>query len=274
MSDIRLLVLDIDGTIAGESNQIREPVKQAIKAAQNKGIQVTLATGRMYCGAVNFHQDISSELPLIAYNGALIQSPITGEIYQHLPLASEIALELLTYFEQPRWRDRFGVHLYRDDQLYVKEITQETEIYAQRTKTEAIVIKDWRSLLTSPITKMVALAEEAGHTTEVILELKQRYSSEIVHLTQSSDELFEANNPLATKGTAIKYLTEKILGLKPENVMAIGDNYNDVEMLDYVGVGVAMGTAPEGVKMLGDWVAPGVEEDGVAIAIEKFLLKD
>lgn len=274
MRDIRLLVLDIDGTIAGQSNQIREPVKQAIKAAQNKGIQVTLATGRMYCGAVNFHQDIDSKLPLIAYNGAWIQSPVTGEIYQHLPLASDIADKLLTYFEQPQWRDHFGVHFYRDDQLYVKKITPETEIYAQRTKTEAIAVGDLSSLLKTPITKMVALAEQAGYTTEVLLELKQRYSSEIVHLTQSSDELFEANNPLATKGTAIKYLTEKIFGLKPENVMAIGDNYNDVEMLEYVGVGVAMGTAPEGVKMLGDWVAPGVEEDGAAAAIEKFLLKD
>ncbi|MGC8713558.1 MAG: HAD-IIB family hydrolase, partial [Leptodesmis sp.] len=83
---------------------------------------------------------------------------------------------------------------------------------------------------------------------------------------------FEATNPLVNKGTAVQYLAEEYLGLKPENVMTIGDNFNDVEMIQYAGIGVAMGNAPDGVKAMADWVAPTVEEDGVVAAIEQFLL--
>jgi hypothetical protein len=70
----------------------------------------------------------------------------------------------------------------------------------------------------------------------------------------------------------VRYLAEEHLSLKPENVMAIGDNFNDVEMLEYAGIGVAMNNAPEGVKARANWIAPSVEMDGAAAAIEEFLL--
>jgi hydroxymethylpyrimidine pyrophosphatase-like HAD family hydrolase len=70
----------------------------------------------------------------------------------------------------------------------------------------------------------------------------------------------------------VKYLSEELLGLQAEEVMVIGDNFNDLTMLDYAGLGVAMGSAPEAVKAVADWVAPEVEADGVAVAITKFLL--
>jgi hypothetical protein len=70
----------------------------------------------------------------------------------------------------------------------------------------------------------------------------------------------------------VRYLAEDYLGLRPENVMAVGDNFNDLEMLQYAGIGVAMGDAPSEIQALANWVAPGVEEDGVAAAIEEFLL--
>ena len=83
---------------------------------------------------------------------------------------------------------------------------------------------------------------------------------------------FEATHPAVNKGTAVQYLTQKILGLQPGNVMTIGDNFNDVEMLQYAGIGVAMGNAPSEVKAIANWVAPDVENNGVALAVEKFLL--
>lgn len=82
--EIKLLVLDIDGTIAGESNNINEPVKEAIAAAKAQGIQVAIATGRMFRSALRFHQDIGSTLPLIAYQGAWIQDPSSQQMHQHL----------------------------------------------------------------------------------------------------------------------------------------------------------------------------------------------
>ncbi|MGK7875906.1 MAG: Cof-type HAD-IIB family hydrolase [Xenococcaceae cyanobacterium] len=269
---IRLLVLDIDGTIAGKSNQVSEPVKQAIQAAQAKGIQVALATGRMYSSALRFYSSVGSQLPLLAYNGAWIQNPTTEEIYQHLPISQSVASQLLNYFEQPELRSRLGVHFYINDQLYVRQITPETESYAKRSGIEPIAVGDLRNVLDSELTKVLALSNDTQVIKKLTESLQKRYTSAELYLTQSTTTFFEASHPSANKGAATRYLAEEILGLKAKNVMAIGDNFNDAEMLEYAGFSVAMGNAPAAVQNLAQWVAPDVEQDGVAVAIEKFLL--
>jgi hypothetical protein len=102
--------------------------------------------------------------------------------------------------------------------------------------------------------------------------LRKQYTPAELYLTKSVATFFEATNPLVNKGIAVRYLAEEILGLKPANVMAIGDNFNDLEMLLYAGTSVAMGNAPEPVKAIAQWVAPDVEVDGAATAIERFVL--
>ena len=82
----------------------------------------------------------------------------------------------------------------------------------------------------------------------------------------------EFTSPIATKGQAVKFLTENVLGLEAQNVMAIGDNFNDKEMLKYAGIGVAMGNAPDGVKAIADYITSDVHHDGVAQAIQHFKL--
>lgn len=269
---IKLLVLDIDGTIAGIDNEIRQPVMQAIRAAQAKGIQVAIATGRMYCSAVRFHQAIGSTLPLMAYQGALIQDPTTQTIYRHWTVPKAMVLQLLDYFEQPELRSLLSVHFYINDQLYVREITPETKEYAIRSNVQPLPVGDLRTALTTEPTKVLALSDDVELITTLLGNLQSRYTPAELYLTKSVATFFEATNPLVSKGTAVRYLAEEHLGLKAENVMTIGDNFNDVEMLEYAGIGVAMGNAPDAVKVLANWVAPDVERDGAAAAIEEFLL--
>jgi Cof subfamily protein (haloacid dehalogenase superfamily) len=269
MTSIRLLVLDIDGTIAGESNQVTETVTQVIQEVQNCGISVALATGRMYCSAKRFHETIKSSLPIIAYNGAWIQNPENKEIYSHVPVPKNIASELLNYYQT---YTQVEVHFYLEDQLYVENVTDNTQKYMQRSGLEAIAVGDLRNLLDRDPTKVLALSPEPNLTQHLAKELKQRYSSEDLYLTQSNPIYLEATHPLVNKGSAVQYLTEKVLGFSAEQVMAIGDNFNDLKMLEYAGFSVAMEDAPQEVKNVADWVAPSVEQDGVAKAINKFLL--
>ncbi|MEH1913717.1 Cof-type HAD-IIB family hydrolase [Nostoc sp.] len=270
--DIKLLVLDIDGTIAGQSNTISEPVKQAILAAQARGIQVAIATGRMYRSALRFHQYIGSTLPLMAYQGAWIQDPITQKIHRHWVVSREIAHQLLDYFEKPELRSLLSVHFYINDQLYVRELTRETKIYAERSGVIAIPVGDLRQALTNEPTKILALSDDTDLIDKLLGNLRRQYTPAELYMTTSVATFFEATNASVNKGTAIRYLAEELLGLQLANVMAIGDNFNDVEMLEYAGLGVAMGNAPAGVQAIAKWVAPSVEEDGAAVAIEKFLL--
>lgn len=271
LMNIKLLVLDIDGTIAGESNEINPTVIDAIAKVKAQGIKVAIATGRMYCSALRFHQAIQSNLPLIAYQGAWIQDPATQIRHHHLPLSLESAHQLLDYFEQPHLRDILTVHIYINDRLYVRQIASETETYAVRSSVTPHPVGDLRQILTTEPTKMLALSDDTGVIDEMFGSLRKRYTPAELYLTKSVATFFEATNPLVNKGIAVKSLAEEFLGLQAENVLAIGDNFNDVEMLEYAGIGVAMGDAPAEVKAKANWVAPSVEEDGVIAAIKQFL---
>ncbi|MBD1858125.1 MULTISPECIES: Cof-type HAD-IIB family hydrolase [Leptolyngbya] len=271
-SDIRLLVLDIDGTIAGKSNNIREPVLAAISAAQNSGVQIAIATGRMYRSALRFYQTVGSSLPLIAYQGAWIQDPATNQILRQWSVPKAQVLELLDYFEQSHLRELLSIHFYINDDLYIRSMTPETAAYVQRSGIVPIEVGDLRNTLDLELTKVLALSDDTELIDTMLGSLQKQYTPAELYLTKSVATFFEATNPAANKGTAVKYLAEEILGLKPENVMTIGDNFNDLEMIQYAGIGVAMGDAPGGVQQYADWVAPSVEADGAAIAIRKFLL--
>jgi Cof subfamily protein (haloacid dehalogenase superfamily) len=270
-AQIKLLIVDIDGTIAGTSNQVSSRVKHAISAAQAQGVRVGIATGRMYKSALRFHHEIGADLPLIAYQGAWIQDPATGITHRHLPVPIEIAQELIDYFEQPHLLDQLSIHVYRDDCLYVRKINPDTEAYVGRSGVEVIAAPDLRAVLTERPTKILAMSEDIALIQSLLTELRQRYTPADLHVTTSVPIFLETTQAGVNKGDAIDYLV-KLLGITSENVLAIGDNYNDVEMLAYAGIGVAMGNAPEDVQSLGDWVAPHVDEDGVAVAIEKFIL--
>jgi Cof subfamily protein (haloacid dehalogenase superfamily) len=273
---IRLLVLDLDGTTVGISNQIQPQVKQAIAAAQAKGVRVAIATGRMFQSAVRFHRDMNSTLPLLAYQGGLIKDPNTEQIYRHLTVPRSFALQLLDYFEQPDLRERLSVHFYVNDQLYVRQLTPESIAYGERTGVKPIPVGDLRQMLapetTTEPTKVLALSDDPQIIDALLTNLRQQYTPAELYFTKSVATFFEATHPQVNKGSAVQYLAEELLQLQPQNVMAIGDNFNDLEMIQYAGVGVAMGNAPEAVKACASWTAPDVEVHGVATAIEQFIL--
>lgn len=270
---IRLVVLDIDGTIAGENNDIAPHVQAAVRAVQAKGIQVAIATGRMFHSALRFYEVLDLDLPLMAYQGALIQEPKTGKVHRHWTLAQPTALQLIDYFEQVDFQQHLSVHAYVKDRLYVRAITPESQLYSDRTGVTLYPIGDLRTLIQEhEPTKLLALSQNAAHIDSLYTHLRIQYSPAELYLTKSIATFFEATNPLVNKGTAVQYIAEELLGLSPHQVLTIGDNFNDIEMLQYAGIGVAMGNAPDPVKAFADWVAPDVESHGAAIALSQILL--
>jgi len=258
--DIKLLVVDIDGTIVGDDNSVRKIVKQAIDRARSKGIRTAIATGRMYCSALQFYKEVISDLPIIAYQGAWIQEPITNVNHRHLVVPRLITEKLLEYFEQPKLRDILSVHFYINDKLYVRELSQDTKAYAQRSGVKPIPVGDLRKTLDNEPTKILALCKDHNIINQLMQNIRYQYNPNQLYLTKSLPTFLEAAHPQVNKGTAVKYLAEEILGLLSCNVMTIGDNFNDLEMIEYAGIGVAQ------------WVAPSFKEDGVAVAINRFLL--
>jgi len=270
---IKLLILDIDGTIAGRSNQISQPVLDAIAAVQLRGIQVAIATGRMYKSAQRFHGAVKSTLPLLAYQGAWIQKPGQTRL-RHFQIQPELALQVLDYYEQPHLRDRISVHFYIDDRLHLRELSADSQDYCDRCETEPTIVGDFRDVLSRDAlpTKILAISYDEALVQTCFSDLRDRHNLEDLYLTTSVPHFLEAAHPQSNKGSATKYLVEEILGLAAHQVMAIGDNCNDLEMLAYAGIGVAMSGGPAIVQDSANWVAPHVDEDGVAQVLQRFLL--
>ncbi len=269
---IKLIVVDIDGTIAGRNNTVSTAVKAAIRAAIEQGVKVGVATGRMYQSALRFHQEIGANVPVMAYQGAWIQDPATDRVYRHLQVEPAIAHELIDYFEQPHLPADLSVHVYVDDKLYVKAVQEDTMEYTQRSSVIAHPVDNLREVLGTAPTKILAMHPDVDLIDSLLQDLKSIYSRDRLHVTTSIPIFLETTNPAVNKGTAIDLIARELLGIESSQVMAIGDNYNDVEMLGYAGWGVAMGNAPAAVQAQANWVAPSVDEDGVAAAIQRFVL--
>ncbi|WP_066121946.1 Cof-type HAD-IIB family hydrolase [Geminocystis sp. NIES-3709] len=271
MNNIKVLILDIDGTISGKSNQVNDRVKKAIQKVKNRGIKVGLATGRMYCSALRFYREIGANLPIIAYNGAWIQNPENSEILLHTPVNKEISQKLFSYFKTKQKDHDIEIHLYFNDNLYVEKITKNTDYYVERSGIPANLVDDLASLLGEKPTKILASSLDSNLISEMLTELKNIYHEEEVYLTQSNPIYLEATQTGINKGSAVQYLTEKILKLSADEVMAIGDNFNDYTMLQYVGFSVAMGDAPPEVKKIASTVTLDVENDGVADILDRLF---
>ncbi|GAB4218238.1 MAG: Cof-type HAD-IIB family hydrolase [Synechococcales cyanobacterium] len=264
---IRLVVVDIDGTIAGDNNQVNPAVKAALNAAQAQGVKVAIATGRMHRSAVRFHRDIQADMPLCSYQGALIRDPETHRTYQHRLLPRPLTHDLLrAYQDYP-----LVVHVYIDDELYVQTANPLSEAYAQRSQVPLHILGD--QPLPADATKVLAMSENTDLIDQLYLDFRDRYPNEELYLTKSHPTFLEATHPQVNKGLAVQFLAEELLGIPAQQVMAIGDSDNDLEMLTYAGLGVAMGNAKDWVKSHADWIAPDVEADGVAAAITKFILE-
>ena len=275
-TDIRLLVLDIDGTLAGQSNQISPRVLATIRQVQQRGIEVAIATGRMYQSALRFHRTVASTLPLMAYQGAYIKHPQTQRLHRHTPLPRHLALEILDFLAPMETQADLSIHLYIDDELHVRTIIDDTQAYAARSGVRPVAAGDLAQFLagnaTLETTKLLTLSNNVALLSDILDKLSQRYPDTDLYLTRSVEYFVEATHPQANKGEAVRFLAEDLLDLKPDQVMTVGDNFNDLEMLRYAGIGVAMADAPAPVRQAADWVAPGVEDDGVAMALEHFLL--
>ena len=133
-ADIRLLVLDIDGTIVDEANRIRNSVVQAIHSAQSLGVAVAIATGRSCQSSLPSYDSIGLTLPLICYEGALIRQPHDGFVHRHWPLEPRAAALVLTHTERLSLSGRLSVHFYVEDQLYVSNLNEAAVTYLEGSK--------------------------------------------------------------------------------------------------------------------------------------------
>ncbi|TQI78070.1 hypothetical protein FHU10_1940 [Serratia fonticola] len=267
---IELIAIDMDGTLLNPQHQITPAVRQAITAARNRGVHVVLATGRPYIGVQDYLRqlDIQGEGDFcITYNGALVLKATDGTCI----LQETLGFEDYLYFE--RLAREFGVHyqafdfdtLYTPNKDIGKYTVHESEMTGIPLKYRSVEEMD--RAIRFPKVMMI---DEPELLDSVIARLPaealERYT-----IMKSAPYYLEILHKKVDKGAGVKMLADH-LGIKQENVMALGDQGNDMAMVKYAGVGVAMGNAIPELKAIAQFVTTNNTEDGVARAIEKFVL--
>ncbi len=262
---IRLVALDLDGTLVARDLVLRPRVRSEIARIRAAGIAGCLVTGRMYQASLPFARALELDAPLICYQGAAIVDPQSDDVVFDLPLANAVALETVEIARS----DGMHVQLYRNDKYYCEEHNRFAALYARLSRVEPIIVPSLReAFATSDATKAVIVAD-AGVAESYETVLQQRLGDR-AYVTRSYPEFIEVLNPNVDKGRALEFVASR-LGISLEDVLAIGDSWNDEPLLRVAGVGVAMGSAPDEVKALADAVVADVEHDGVADALRRYI---
>lgn len=267
----KLIVSDMDGTLLNEDKKVSEETKAAIKKLENHGASFTIATGRIYPAARIYSDDLGITTPLICCNGAVIVDPVTSEVLFGSPISKSLGIQVIDICEQ------YDVyyHLYDKDTIYSNRMEQAIAYFTKFSQDlpEAYKVK------TKIVTSTKALFDQTQiykigmfyDNTERALEMRKALEAiSGASCFKSMDTMFDVLAENTNKGTALRRLCE-MLNLELPEVVAFGDNENDLEMLQAAGYGIAMGNAEDFVKDVADHVADTNEADGVRLAIENLF---
>jgi Cof subfamily protein (haloacid dehalogenase superfamily) len=263
----RLLACDLDGTILEHNRHISDRVRRAISLAKERGVQITLVTGRSFQSALPYARLINVHLPLVCYQGGLIQHPDTGETLYRASLARELAQETIELSQARGWQ----LLLYTTDEIILSEYRYPEDVYRLMLGPTVRQVEDLGAAVDGgPIKMTILAAEDASPAIEH--EMHERFVGRM-EIIRSHSMFVEAIPAGVSKGRALAWLAE-YLDIPQRSIMAIGDQDNDASMVAWAGLGIAMGNGSPSCKSAADWIAPTIEEDGSAEAIERFLLQE
>lgn len=277
MPPVRLIAIDIDGTLLDSNFQVSARNLATLRRANSLGIEVVLATGRRHTFALPVARALGFDLPLISSNGAITKTG-TGDLFYRDPLPLACTLELVTHMTEFRrnmvitfdGEDEGSLLLETLDELN-GSIKRWLEKNAQYLR---FVQPIEQGLLTDPIQAMFCGTVERMMAAQKQLKKNKGLLTRITALKTQYDErdlcMLDILNRGCTKGAALKRWAE-FKGIRPAEVMAIGDNYNDIEMLEFAGHAFIMGNASEELRDRGWHETLANNENGVANAVDMVL---
>ena len=270
---VKLICIDMDGTLLNSQLQVSDENKKAIYLAQKQGIAVTLATGRMYPSALSFARQLGIEVPLITMNGALVKNPITEEkLSEHSIGRSELTqiIDRITqYGYRPNFYDEFNLYVGAGLQRYYQRgaFDQMDPRYQIIPIDDSFTYQDLLDKSGDTIKKGIFFPK---HEDRELIR-KELLAIKNLHVVSSSLTNLEMTHHLADKGKAVMLLGD-YLGISQEEIMVIGDSENDRSMLAVAGHSIVMGNAPLSIQKEASFVTLDNDRDGVARAIRTIAL--
>jgi Cof subfamily protein (haloacid dehalogenase superfamily) len=268
---IELIALDIDGTLIGDDLEIGPRTRAAVRAVRLNGVVVSLVTGRMVSSALRFARELELDAPIVGYQGAIIRampaagSKRLGKLLIHTPLPADVAREIVS------WTRSAGLdpHLNHLERFIVRSDDPRADDYSAFMGSDADLAHDLLASIRHGVSKVMA-AGEPPLPVDLLAPARERFAGR-ADVTVSHPRFIEFVAPGVSKGRGVRWLARHH-GIKLGAVLAIGDQWNDLEMLLEVGHGAAMPTAPVEVRDAARYIAPPLGEEGVASLIESLVL--
>ncbi|GAA0363407.1 sugar-phosphatase [Alkalibacterium iburiense] len=268
---IKLIAIDMDGTLLNNEKRVTRENKEALWAAHEAGIQIVLCTGRPTPGVIDYLEELGLDKAddyIITYNGALVQNIHTRSVLVDYTMTYEDYMEI----EQAVSKAGAHFHAIHDNKLFTPN--KDISPYSVRESFLSNVPISYRTPeemdASAHFNKMMMIDDPAvldAAIPRLPEELWEKYT-----ILRSEPFFLEFLNKQASKGNAVKALAEQ-LGVAREEVMTIGDGANDTDMIAYAGLGVAMENAVDEVKDAADVITRSNADDGVAHAIYTYALK-
>lgn len=263
---IRLVALDLDGTLLRSDKTISARTLQTIQTAREQGVIVAIATGRMYSTARAYGKLLGlGDMPMVLYAGGLIQTVETGKKLYEKTIPVEDVRTLLAMAKEQGWQ----MQTYIDDVLRAAVSDRWVQGYERKTGAQAVICGDDFYQPQGPCNKILSRGPH-----EELLQRKAYIDAHMPGKLQvlfSEDTFLEIMPTEVDKGRGLQRLAD-LFGVSIEETMAVGDSQNDIDMLKAAGLSVTMENAHDEIKQIAGYVTASNDEDGVAQAIEKFVL--
>lgn len=274
MKKIRLIALDLDGTLLNRDKQVSDTTLSVLTQARSIAhVHIVLASARPPRTVLPFHKQLGLETAMVNYNGALVLHPLSNRVLLHRPIPARYAIRAVTLAKKiypkgiisaeimDRWyTDRF-VEQYDDEKLM-------TETAKLCRPDHVGPVETW---LNRPVTKLLILGKQE-RLREIAAILHAELSRELT-VVQTEEHILQIIHVMASKSRALQTIIAE-LGITREEVMAVGDNANDSGMLKWAGVGVAMANAVPRALAAADYITENNNSNGVANAVRKIILEN
>jgi Cof subfamily protein (haloacid dehalogenase superfamily) len=260
----KVVMSAIDGTLVDSNRRISPKIKEMIQAFQNQGGIFTLATGRMEGAARKFYDELNIQSPAILYNGSKIVDLYKNQCLFEHRLNENHTKEAMKLLETCP----YDVLVYYEGKAYVKEMNDVIEEYMEKDGIECTVVDEWDKYITKPPTKIMIIGDP-----KYFEQFEQQFNEVCAtapNMVNSEPTYLEILPSGVSKGYTVDKLSE-LLQVPKSEMVAIGDNLNDIEMIQKVGLGVADANAHPKVLETADYITKSNEEDGVADVLEKIL---
>lgn len=256
MDKIKAIFLDLDGTALTSEHTISENLKNKLNELEKKGVKIFIATGRTFTSASPFIEMLKIKNPVITYNGGRIVDPATKKMIYEKPLNANAVEKIIKIAREKN----IHLNLYTDDKLYIEKETDEGKAYAESVGIPYYV-ENFDNFFEKTSTKALFINEN-----EVLKKLKKELEEKLPDVTFVFSKLkyLEALNKEVNKGLTVKVMLEKY-NILPQEAMAFGDQWNDLEMLKSVKYGYLMGNATKDLKkeFSSDRITLSNDEDGI-----------